>query len=188
MPGYWRDSDATDAAFDDEGFYIKGDAGKLAHPNAPEQGIVFDGRVSENFKLSTGTWVNVGALRLALISPLDPLVSDAVIAGEGRDEAAALLFSNQAACLAELGDLAEASRLEAAIAERLEAYNDSQFGSSTRVSRFAILAEPPSAADGEITDKGYLNQRAVLRRRHAIVEQLYASPAAQDVAARESVG
>ncbi|MEG3178767.1 AMP-binding protein [Sphingomonas sp. RB3P16] len=186
MPGYWRDSEATDAVFDDEGFYLMGDAGKLAQPNAPEQGIVFDDRVSENFKLSTGTWVNVGALRLALITALDPLVSDAVIAGEGRDEAAVLLFCNQAACIAMLGDLTP-SQLEAAVAERLQSYNDSQLGSSSRVSRFAIPAEPPSAADGEITDKGYLNQRAVLRRRHAIVERLYASPAAQEFAAGEKV-
>ena len=165
MPGYWRQPEATASAFDEEGYYCIGDAGRFADPDRPEAGIVFDGRIAENFKLSTGTWVNVGALRLALVAALKPLVTDAVIAGEARDEVAALLFVG-----------ADGPDPHPLIAARLAAYNAAQTGSSTRVTRFAVMTDPPSAMDGEITEKGYINQRAVLCRRAAIVDALFAAP------------
>lgn len=167
MPGYWRQPEATAPVFDEEGYYCIGDAGKLADPDRPEAGLLFDGRIAENFKLSTGTWVNVGALRLAVVAALSPLVADAVIAGEARDELAALLFI----------DATSSIDPHPFIAARLAAYNAAQKGSSTRISRFAVLSEPPSATHDEITEKGYINQRAVLRRRAAIVDALFADPA-----------
>jgi len=188
MPGYWRQPEATAAAFDDEGFYQIGDAGVFADTSRPQDGILFDGRVAENFKLSSGTWVNVGALRLAVVAALSPMVSDVVVAGEGRDDIRLLLFANEGACRSLLGEAA-CARLEHAsvvshpqvrdkIAGLLVTYNADQIGSSTRVGRFQILDEPPSARDGELTDKGYLNQRAVLARRAKLVDQLFAEQAA----------
>jgi len=182
-PGYWRDAAATAAAFDDEGFYCVGDAGKFADPEDPAKGIVFDGRVAENFKLNSGTFVNVGALRLAIISAGGSLISDAVIAGEGRNELGALVFANEAACRALLGEEACAALGDAAasshpdipvrLAERIRAHNAQCGGSSMSVARFLIAAEPPSAAHDEITDKGYLNQRRVLARRVIEIERLF---------------
>ncbi|HKR87134.1 MAG TPA: AMP-binding protein [Phenylobacterium sp.] len=182
-PGYWKDPAATAAAFDDEGFYRIGDAGKFADPNQPAAGIVFDGRVAENFKLASGTFVNVGALRLAVISASEKLVSDAVIAGEGRCELGLLLFTSETACRTFLGQAvcAELGGAPAgthpAVIERLttllRAYNATATGSSTRIARFLVLDEPPSAAHDEITDKGYINQRRVLARRGVLVDQLF---------------
>lgn len=182
-PGYWRDPAATAAAFDEEGFYRTGDAGRLAEPDAPEAGLLFGGRIAENFKLLSGTWVNAGEVRLAAIAATMPLVSDAVVTGEGRHELGLLVFVNDEACrrfLAEAGHKPEGEAaahplIRRAIADGLAGMNAGRTGSSTRVSRFAIMAEPPNAAAGEITDKGYLNQRAVLERRSALVEALYAS-------------
>lgn len=179
MPGYWGQPEATAAVFDEEGFYCIGDAGRFVEEGRPEAGILFDGRIAENFKLSTGTWVNVGALRLSLIVALSPLISDAVIAGEGQSELGALFFVNEGQCRSALGcegALPERELWEL-IGSKLAQYNEGQTGSSTRIARFAILDDPPSAADNEITEKGYLNQRAVLRRRAATVEALYADEA-----------
>ena len=171
MPAYWRQSDATAAAFDEDGFYRIGDAGKLVDPERPELGILFDGRIAENFKLSSGTWVNVGALRLTLVAACDGLVSDAVVAGEGHDDIGLLLFPDPAA-VQKLGT----EGIEGRLRELLRAYNVLQTGSSTRIARFSVQTEPPSAEDGEITDKRYINQRAVLARRTAIVEEMYSRP------------
>jgi len=182
-PGYWRDAAATAAAFDEEGFYCVGDAGTFADPEDPAKGIVFDGRVAENFKLNSGTFVNVGALRLAIISAGGSLISDAVIAGEGRNQLGALLFANEAACRALLGEAACAALgdapasshpdVRASLAERIRAHNAQFGGSSMFVARFQVAAEPPSAAHDEITDKGYLNQRRVLARRVIEIERLF---------------
>jgi feruloyl-CoA synthase len=177
-PGYWRDPVASAAAFDDEGFYRIGDAGRLIDPMRPEQGILFDGRIAENFKLLSGTWVNVGALRLAIIAATRPLVSDAVVVGEGRDEIGLLLFCNDGECRQLLGvdapqEIAANQTLVERIAGLLAGYNANQTGSSMRVSRFLLLSEPPNLQAGEITEKGYLNQRAVLDRRIGDIAALY---------------
>ena len=168
-PGYYKRPDLTRAAFDDEGFYRIGDAVKLADPADQAKGIVFDGRVAEDFKLSTGTWVHVGAMRVKLIAAGDPLIQDAVITGHDRAEMGALLFLNPNVTKDVTQDWIR-SRL-AAVLERLA----HEPGSSTRVTRLLALSEPPSIDANEITDKGYLNQRAVLERRAALVEKLYRS-------------
>jgi feruloyl-CoA synthase len=180
-PGYWRDSELTAAAFDEHGFYRIGDAGKLLDADRPERGIVFDGRVSEDFKLTSGTWVHVGELRLAVISACAPLISDCVIAGHDRAELAVLLFPNLAACrsLAQLDDsvtpehVVANPHVRAAIARGLAEHNLAHPGTSTRFVRALIEIEPPSIDADEITDKGYINQRAVLSRRADAVARLY---------------
>jgi feruloyl-CoA synthase len=171
MPAYWHQSEATIAAFDEDGFYRIGDAGKLIDPERPELGILFDGRIAENFKLSSGTWVNVGALRLAVVSACEGLVADAVIAGEGRDDLGLLLFLDEAAVNGQ-----DAAHIAARLRKLLGAYNAAQIGSSTRIARFSIQTRPLSADDGEITDKHYINQRTVLARRSNIVEEMYGRP------------
>jgi feruloyl-CoA synthase len=173
-PGYFRRPDLTAEAFDEEGYYRIGDAMRYADPAAPEKGLVFDGRVAEDFKLTTGTWVHVGALRVKLIAAGNPLIQDAVITGHDRDEVGALLFLSPAA--KELAPAALRERLAAAL-QVLAA----EGGSSTHPRRALILAEPPSIDAGEITDKGYINQRAVLERRAALVARLHAAPADPEV-------
>jgi len=174
-PGYFHRDDLTKAAFDDEGFYCIGDAMKFADPAAPEKGLVFDGRVAEDFKLTSGTWVHVGAVRVKLIAAGDPLIQDAVITGHDRDETGALVFLNPAAAR----DLA-AGQIREKIAAALKALSG-EGGSSTHPARVLIMAEPPSIDANEITDKGYINQRAVLERRAFLVEKLYADPAPPEV-------
>jgi feruloyl-CoA synthase len=169
MPGYFKRPDLTQAAFDEERFYRIGDAVRLVDPADPAKGLAFDGRVAEDFKLSTGTWVHVGAMRVKLIAAGDPLIQDAVITGHDRAEVGALLFLNPAATKDVSQDFIR-SRL-GAVLERLA----HEPGSSTRVTRLLVLSEPPSIDANEITDKGYLNQRAILERRAALVEKLYAS-------------
>jgi feruloyl-CoA synthase len=168
-PGYYRRDDLTRDAFDEERFYRIGDALKFADPAAPERGLVFDGRVAEDFKLTTGTWVPVGAVRVKLIAALDPYVQDAVITGHDRDEVGVLLFLNPTTT-AGLG----ADRLRERIAKALAALS-ADGGSSTRPVRALVMAEPPSIDDNEITDKGYINQRAVIERRAALVDRLYSN-------------
>jgi feruloyl-CoA synthase len=165
-PGYWRKGGGIDPAPTDElGFYPMGDAGKLADPDAPEQGLVFDGRLAENFKLGSGTWVHVGELRIALLAACSPLLADAVITGHDRVDVGALLFlaPGRAASMAVKGELAAGlARLAA-----------SRLGAAATIARGLILDEPPQIDAGEITDKGYLNQRAILARRAALVERLH---------------
>ncbi|MSP97069.1 MAG: feruloyl-CoA synthase [Betaproteobacteria bacterium] len=173
-PGYYRRDDLTAAAFDAEGFYRIGDAMKFADPDDPAKGIVFDGRVAEDFKLTSGTWVHVGAVRVKLIAACDPLVQDAVITGHDKDEVGALLFLNPAAAKAlGLDAAAVRARLQTALA-RLQ---QESTGSSTVPARLLILDEPPSIDANEITDKGYINQSAVLERRAALAEKLHAGGA-----------
>jgi len=167
-PGYYRRDDLTRAAFDEEGYYRIGDAVKLADPGDPARGIVFDGRVAEDFKLSTGTWVSVGGVRVSLIAACNPIVQDAVITGHDRDELGALVFLSPAA----QGMAAEAIR--ARLTDGLRALAAEGGGSSSRPTRLLVMAEPPSIDANEITDKGYINQRAVLEKRAALVERLYA--------------
>ena len=165
MPGYYKRPDLTREAFDEEGFYRIGDAVKFADADDPAKGIVFDGRVAEDFKLTSGTWVNVGAVRVKLIAAADPLVQDAVITGHDRAEIGALVFLSAAA--KDRPDVRE--RLRAALAKLA-----AEGGSSTHPRRLLVMSEPPSIDANEITDKGYINQRAVLERRAALLEKLYA--------------
>ncbi len=166
-PGYYKRPDLTGAAFDEEGFYRIGDAVKFADPADPAKGIVFDGRVAEDFKLSTGTWVHVGALRVKLIAAGDPLIQDAVITGHDRSAVGALVFLSPAA--KEL----DPAQLQQKLSEVLKKLS-TEPGSSTHPTRLMVMGEPPSIDANEITDKGYMNQRAVLERRAALVEKLYA--------------
>jgi len=165
MPGYYKRPDLTREAFDEEGFYRIGDAVRFADADDPAKGIVFDGRVAEDFKLTSGTWVNVGAVRVKLIAAADPLVQDAVITGHDRDEIGALVFLSAAA--KDRSDVRE--RLSAALAKLA-----AEGGSSTHPRRLLVMSEPPLIDANEITDKGYINQRAVLERRAPLVEKLYA--------------
>src|SRR5439155_1149852 len=165
-PGYYKRPDMTAAAFDDEGFYRIGDAVKFADPADAAKGIVFDGRLAEDFKLSTGTWVNAGAVRIRLIAAADPLIQDAVITGHDRDELGALVFLSPAA--RDLPPEEVRSRLRSV----LRGFSGS---SSTCPARLMVMTEPPSIDANEITDKGYMNQRGVIERRAALVEKLYSN-------------
>jgi feruloyl-CoA synthase len=188
-PGYWRRTDLTAAAFDEEGFYKIGDALKFVDPTNPAKGLLFDGRMAEDFKLATGTWVSVGALRGQFVDHFAPLLRDAVIAGANRDNIGVLGFPDVEACRKFAGLAAEApfatvladEKLRAEFQRRLNALAQTSTGSSTRICRMLLLAEPPSLDAGEITDKGSINQRAVLARRSARVEELYAAAPSDDV-------
>jgi feruloyl-CoA synthase len=178
-PGYWGREDLTKAAFDEEGYYRIGDALKFADPAKPEQGLAFDGRIAEDFKLSTGTWVHVGATRVKLIAAGDPVIQDVVITGHERSEVGALVFLNAAAVKARgLDEIEVREHLRAAM-RRLAA--EAGTGSSTHPVRALVVSEPPSIDANEITDKGYINQRAVLERRAASVERLHSDPPASDI-------
>ena len=182
-PGYWGSPELTEKAFDEDGFFRIGDAVKFLDPDDPARGLLFDGRVTENFKLLSGTWVAVGTLRLAVISAAAPVLQDAVITGHDRDEIGIIGIPSLPGCRALCPDIAEDAPLEDVIArpeirERLTAglaaHNAENRGSSTRIARAVLSAEPPVIDAGEITDKGYINQRAVLARRAAEVERLHA--------------
>jgi len=166
MPGYFRQPELSKAAFDEEGYYRIGDAMKLADAAAPEKGLVFDGRVAEDFKLSSGTWVHTGMVRVNLIAAGNPLIQDAVITGHDRNEVGALVFLNPA-LVKEPGQARE--KLQAVLRQLSH-----EGGSSMHPTRLLVMTEPPQIDAGEITDKGYINQRAVLERRGALVEALYA--------------
>lgn len=181
-PGYWKSPKETAAMFDDEGFFCSGDAVKWLDPRQPHLGFVFDGRVAEDFKLYTGTWVSVGPLRGRVMHEGAPYVQDVVIAGHDRADIGLLIIPNLAQCrqLAALPESAAAAEVLASSAVRgyfqeLVARLWRQgSGSATRVARALLLAEPPSIDRGEITDKGSINQRAVLSHRAHLVELLYA--------------
>ena len=136
---------------------------KFADPAVPEKGLVFDGRVAEDFKLTTGTWVHAGAIRVKLIAAGNPLIQDAVITGHDRDEIGALVFLSPAA-----KDVDVRVKLSQALKDLSK-----EGGSSTHPTRLLVMSEPPQIDGNEITDKGYINQRAVLERRAALVERLY---------------
>lgn len=181
MPGYWKRPELSRDAFDDEGYYVIGDAGVLLDPERPEKGILFDGRVAENFKLTTGTWVQVTDLRLAAIDRGAPVIQDAVITGHDRDEIGMLVFLNLDGArqvagdpTANLAQLAENDRVRGRIRDTLAGFAGES--SSSRIRRALILPDAPSVDAGEMTDKGYLNQRAALAGRAAAVERLHARP------------
>jgi feruloyl-CoA synthase len=177
--GYHNDPEKTAAAFDEEGFYKLGDACRFLDPGDPAQGLVFDGRVTEDFKLDSGTWVSVGTLRPDLVAACSPYALDVVVTGQDKPFAGALIWPSPAA-MAGLGEDA-AARIEAIFRERLSAFNATAGGSSRRIGRFLVLTDLPSIDAGEITDKGYVNQRAALERRHAEVAALYTQPAGAGV-------
>jgi len=182
MPGYWRMPQETAEAFDDEGFYRTGDAVRFVDPADPQRGLAFDGRIAEDFKLSTGTFVSVGPLRARIVADGAPCVLDVAIAGADRDDVGVLVFGRLDECraLARLGRDAGVAEVlgHAAVRDFFQRLVDRQWhagsGSASRVARALVLAEPPHIDRGELTDKGSLNQRAVLAHRAAQVEQLYA--------------
>lgn len=178
-PGYYKQDDLTAKAFDDENFFRIGDAGKLEDPENPAEGVVFDGRVAENFKLLSGTWVHAGQLRLQTIAAASPVIQDAVVTGQDRDEVGLLAFISVDGCRSVAGEdlppdaLARHPAVQERLRTGLEAHNKENPGSSTRIKRVLLMTEPPQIDAGEITDKGYINQRAVLTRRSDIVDRLY---------------
>ena len=180
-PGYFKRDDLTHDAFDADGFFKTGDAGKLADPDDPTQGIVFDGRVAEDFKLLTGSWVSTGTLRTAAVSACPEIIQDAIVTGHDRDEIGLLIVPNIAGICKLCGNdpntglqkLVGQATLVSHLRTRLVEYNAANPASSKSIARVMLLTEPLNIDAGEITDKGYVNQRAVLERRHTLVEQLY---------------
>ncbi len=179
-PGYWRRPDLTAAAFDEEGFYKLGDAARLLDERDPGRGLCFDGRIAEDFKLSSGTWVSVGPLRAKLIAAMSPFIQDVAIAGLDRDYLTALLLPDLAACAEFLRvpsisyeQLSVQTKLLQVLRERLQAHAAQYPASSLCIRRAMLLPSAPSLDNGEITDKGSINQRTMLRLRSACIETLY---------------
>ena len=171
-PGYYRDPEATAAAFDEEGFFRTGDAARWVDDSRPEAGLAFAGRLSEEFKLASGTWVRATTLRTQLLDALRPYVHDLVIAAPDRPWLGALVWLDATACAEAGGE----GVWQPALARLLQAFNNRPGGSSTRIRRLLPLAEPPRAEHGEVTDKRSINARRVLERRAADVARLYAEP------------
>ncbi|WP_347312695.1 feruloyl-CoA synthase [Defluviimonas sp. SAOS-178_SWC] len=174
MPGYYNDPERTAKAFDDEGFFITGDAVKFVDPEDPQRGLVFDGRVSEDFKLETGTWVQAGNLRMSALKELSGIAQDVVICGHDRGEVGLFVFPTPALASSDVtrGAITE-PHLMARIEERLRDMNAQVTGSAKRITRAIVLAEPPSLEHHEITDKGSLNIQKILTRRADLLERLY---------------
>jgi len=195
-PGYWRQEHLTREAFDAEGFYKIGDALKFVDAGDPGKGLLFDGRIAEDFKLSTGTWVSVGPLRARFVDHFAPYVRDVVFAGADRDDIAALIFPDIEACRklggfasgASSSEIVGAPAVRAKFAELLVKLAAASPGSSTRVERAILMAEPPSMDKGEMTDKGSINQRAVLKNRATLVDELYAVPLSSETIAVKGQG
>jgi feruloyl-CoA synthase len=186
-PGYWKRPDLTAAAFDEEGFYKPGDAARFTDPSDPRKGIAFDGRLAEDFKLTTGTWVHVGGLRVGALAAASPVLQDAIVAGENRAFIALLAWLNPAGCHKLLGrecplpELARDAAVRAHVEAAMARWNAEQRGSSTRIARVLLLPDAPSIDANEITDKGYINQRLALERRKADVARLFAATPDADV-------
>jgi feruloyl-CoA synthase len=193
-PGYWRQPELTANAFDEEGFYKLGDALKFEDPAEPRKGLLFDGRLTEDFKLSTGTWVSVGPLRTQIVNRFQPYMRDVVLAGENENDVTALGVPDMPAIRAlhpELdakltdAEVLNAQAVRAKVKERLVAFVKESTGSSNRLTRILLMDEPPSMDAGEMTDKGSINQRAVLSRRVNLVKELYANPPSARVVVAE---
>jgi len=175
MSGYWGDKEKSAAAFDEEGFLITGDAVRFVNPDDPERGLSFDGRVSEDFKLMTGTWVQAGKLRLDALDSLRGLVQDVVVCGHDRGEIGLFIFPSPGQVQ---GDNSSEGavidpELQAAVESRLRDMSKASSGSAKRIARAIILADPPSLKDSEVTDKGSLNVRKIITRRADLLERLY---------------
>jgi feruloyl-CoA synthase len=188
-PGYLKRPDLTQAAFDEEGYYSLGDAAKFMDDADPEKGLVFDGRVTEDFKLDTGTWVSVGTLRAQAIGAASPLIQDCVVCGHDKSYVALLAWPNMAAAKEICADSSRSSaeevihspKVKAYLREKIAAHNATCGGSSGRIKRVMLMLDPPSVDGHEITDKGYINQRATLERRKRLVELLYQATPPADV-------
>jgi feruloyl-CoA synthase len=188
-PGYWRDAEKTAEAFDEEGFYKIGDAVRFADPGDIAKGLVFDGRVTEDFKLSTGTWVNFAAVRSGVIAACAPLIRDVVLTGLDKNFIGAMIFPDLMACARHAGLPADADAaailahpaVREKFAQSLAALADKATGSSNHVARALLLVEPPDIDKGEVTDKGSINQRAVRTHRPDLAESLYADPPGPDI-------
>lgn len=180
MPGYLDEPELSASVFDEEGFYRIGDAVREADPSDPSRGLLFDGRVAEDFKLTTGTWVNVGRLRTTILAACSPVLADCVIGAPDEEYVTAMAWPSIPGCKAigcagELAALARDPRVRAHVRAALEQHAREHPGRSTRVVRVLLLEEPPSIDAGELTDKGYVNQRATLERRASLVRRLYAA-------------
>jgi feruloyl-CoA synthase len=181
-PGYYKDAKLFAELVDVDGYYKIGDAVKFLDPANPAKGLLFDGRIAEDFKLLTGTWVSVGNLRIKAIAAGAPIIQDAVVTGQDMDELGLLIFPSFEGTARLVGldpatapaDIIANEQVRAALCQRMAAYNQDNPGSSNRIARVLLLAEPPNVDAGEITDKGYINQRAVLERRAGEVIRLYA--------------
>jgi feruloyl-CoA synthase len=188
-PGYLKRPDLTKAAFDEEGFYSLGDAAKFVDENDPEKGLVFDGRVTEDFKLNSGTWVSTGTLRAQAVAAASPLIQDCVVCGQDKEFVALLAWPNMAAAREICGDkrhetpeeILSSPKVVAFVKGKFAAFNAASGGTSGKVKRVLLMTEPPSVDGHEITDKGYVNQRATLERRKILVDLLYESPVAKGV-------
>jgi feruloyl-CoA synthase len=182
-PGYWHDEELTRQAFDEEGYYRLGDAMRFVDPQDPARGLVFDGRLAEDFKLSTGTWVSVGPLRSRILAAAGGYAQDVVVTGHDREFVGALIVPNLAACRGLAGLPDDAPARETVCHPRVIEHFEHAFeklarestGSSTFVARAILLEEPPSLDAREVTDKGSLNQQAVLQHRSALVDELYSA-------------
>jgi feruloyl-CoA synthase len=184
-PGYWRQPELTAKAFDDEGYYRLGDALKFEDPADPGKGLIFDGRLNEDFKLASGTWVSVGPLRARFMEHFTPFAKDAVITGGDRDEVGVLIFPDLAVCRELAPDLPATTTpsdllADARVREKFHALLNElareATGGSNRICRAILLSDPPSLDVGEVTDKGSINQRAVEAHRAHLVEELFADP------------
>ena len=188
-PGYLNDAKKTAEAFDEEGYYSLGDAAKFLDPEKPEEGLVFDGRVTEDFKLSSGTWVSTGTLRADVVAACSPLLADAVICGLDKPFIALLAWPNIAGARAIAGlpetatpdEIVAHPKVVAHLREHLAVHNKGGGGSSSRIARVILMTEPPSIDGHEMTDKGYVNQRATLERRAHLVDRLYEATPPADV-------
>jgi feruloyl-CoA synthase len=181
-PGYWKSPDLTAAAFDAEGFYKPGDAVRFVDPEDPDKGVEFDGRITEDFKLMTGTWVHVGKVRLNALAAASPVVADGIVAGENRAFVGLLAWLNAAGCQSIVGspepmthaDLARHPLVREHVRKSIAQLNAQHSESSARIARVLLLPDLPSIDANEITDKGYINQRLALDNRRASVERLFA--------------
>ncbi|MEE3287146.1 MAG: feruloyl-CoA synthase [Pseudomonadota bacterium] len=188
-PGYHRRPELTAKMFDEEGYYLAGDAGKLVDPLDPAKGILFDGRITEDFKLMTGTWVSAGTVRVNAIASASPLIRDVVVTGSNRADIGLLAWLNDAAGEQFLAGGGQPLSLplilnpviRARLVKDLAGYNTRNPGSSRCIRRIILMSEPPEIDAGEITDKGYINQRAVQERRADLVERLYAESSDPEV-------
>jgi feruloyl-CoA synthase len=195
-PGYWHDEELTRQAFDEEGYYRLGDAMRFVDPQDPARGLVFDGRLAEDFKLSTGTWVSVGPLRSRILAAAAGYAQDVVVTGHDRDFVGALIVPNLSACRELAGLAPDASPRETLAHHRVLEHFERVFeslarestGSSTFVARAILLEEPPSLDAREVTDKGSLNQKALLQHRSALVDELYSAAPAPHVIACDPHG
>ncbi|MEQ9314783.1 MAG: feruloyl-CoA synthase, partial [Henriciella sp.] len=180
--GYLKDPDKTAAAFDEEGFYKLGDAVKFKNPDDPNEGLAFDGRIAEEFKLANGTWVSAGTVRVKAVEAVDGALADVVVCGLNQDEIALLGFLNEGWCRRQTGrnvgldELAGDEQVRSAVKDGLKAYNQKHPNAAARVSRILLQKDMPNADAGEITEKGYINQGRVQALREAQVKRLYSTP------------